>query len=70
MNSILRESKPVPIMDGGGIDENGIFRGEDIGCLECREVVSPFVGMATPIRMYVAALVCPQCDQEFCKWEV
>lgn len=59
------------IWDGGDVEGDGEDRrwyGEEMGCLECREVAPMRTG-ATPTYM-VAELCCGECGEPFAEYQL
>lgn len=42
----------------------------DLCCLACREDVRAHLVVATPVRMYIAAVGCPECGDEIVQYDV
>jgi hypothetical protein len=51
--------------DGGDIDNHGHWRMNGVSCLGCREEVSAYLSLATPVRMFALVLACEECGEPF-----
>ena len=61
--------RKVPVtFDGGDINDNGQWRGEEMGCLECREIHQVRAGITATYLL--AQLQCGGCGERFAEYWV
>jgi hypothetical protein len=42
----------------------------ELGCIYCQQTVECHIGMAAPVRMYVACFSCPDCMEQLIEFEI